>query len=337
MPITHIHSFLVQPGKHLEEQPSISGTTVPLRGKLFQMLQSVYDKADEECDIEIVFRPNNGQQQNDCRSLFIDYLRTPHLDKGRFIATRLQSVTTHRSGLGLLFIVSGEENPVKRIFLARFPADQGVIAEEQQQTRLSIQFIERVFMKSAVAYKSVIFKGESLDSDFWEGKAVDKQINTIRELSNYWISDFLDCEFKATGAAGTKRLALALKQAISTSEAAVRHELISAARLLRNQDGNRVSPAGLSSSLNLSEDSISVLQKALPHPAVFTETFEFETTEFDQHLPYQSVELDNGALLIGDYARFEEIFQKEELEVHDGKIKYSTTGRVVEEQLRKTK
>jgi hypothetical protein len=337
VPITQVHSFLVHPAKNEDEPPDVRGARLPLHGKLFQMLNALYANADEECDIEIVFRPRaDGHQDNDCRNLLVSYIDDPAMDSGRAIAARLQSVTTHRSGLGLLFLVIGSEGQQKRLILARFPADQGVIAQERER-RLDVEFIERVFMKSAKAYKSALYMGAATDGGFWDGRAVDKQINNVRELSNYWISEFLDSELRTTGPAGTKRLAIALRQAIrSTNDANVRRELLAAAELLRGQHGRRVSPERVARNLRLSPASVAAITDALPRSELFSETFQFDREEFDRHVFYRSVELDNGAFLIGENAEFDTIFQKQPLQVAEDRVRYTTEGRIVKEQLRKT-
>ncbi len=47
---------------------------------------------------------------------------------------------------------------------------------------------------------------------------VDRQINAgSKAMADYWISDFLLSEFATTPAAGTKRLATALRDAIAAT------------------------------------------------------------------------------------------------------------------------
>lgn len=41
LPIEHIHTYLVHPGKGADAPPQIGGTTVPLEGKLFGLLNRV--------------------------------------------------------------------------------------------------------------------------------------------------------------------------------------------------------------------------------------------------------------------------------------------------------
>lgn len=143
--LNNAHSFLVHPAKGLEHQPEISGTKVAKDGKISTMLQGVFDRAPTECEISIVFRPDDsGQQQNPCRSALLEYLENPTVKTGRSVAARLQAVTTHRSRLGLMFLMVGSDEKLSRIVISRFPADEGVVAEENSD-QLSVQFIERIF------------------------------------------------------------------------------------------------------------------------------------------------------------------------------------------------
>lgn len=338
MPISAIHSFLVHPAKHDDEPPEIGGTEIPLDGLLYEMLLGVFERASDECDIEIVFRPDEeGNQQNPCREEFVNYLYDPAELNGRSIAERLQLVTTNRSGLGLLFLMAGARENLQQLVIARFPADQGIVAEEHAES-LSVEFLERVFMKNARAYKSALYESTSVAAGFWDGRAIDRQISGPRELSQYWISDFLLSDLRTTGPAGTKRLAVALRTAIRrVTDTGVRAELLSAVQLLGGQDGRRISATRLVRRLGLSESATSALRTAFARPDLMDEVFSFSREEFDKHAPYRAVELDNGAILIGDNYRFDEIFQREQLKVAENEVRYVTEGHVVDERLRKSK
>jgi hypothetical protein len=303
------------------------------------MLRGVFARAREECDIEIVFRPDDeGRQRNACRDLVVAYAETPGIPTGRLVAARLQAVSTHRSGLGLLFLLKGTEARRHQLVISRFPADQGVIAEERAQA-LSVEFVERVFMKSAKAYKSALYVSDSFERGFWEGRAVDRQISGPRELSDYWIREFLMSELRTTGPAGTKRLAVALRDAIrSTPELGVRQELIAAASLLRGQDGRRRSTRQLVDQLGLSDNAGRALEHEFPRADLMDEVFQFDREEFERHAPYRAVELDNGGVMIAEDSRFPDVFRREEVgEPDERRVRYITEGRVVSEQLRKAK
>ncbi|SRR6266404_4468295 len=336
MPVSDIFSFLVHPSKKAKDQPEIRGARVPLRGKLFQMLEGLYSASQTDCDTDIIFRSSaERNQHNPCRDLVLTFLDYPTISHGRSLAARLQSVTTQRSGLGLLFLVKGDEQGEHNLLLARFPAEQGVVANESGRS-LAIEFLERVFMKSAHAYKSAIYRGKSLTTGFWDGRAVDKQINAARELSLYWISEFLDSELKSTPAAGTKRLALAIRDVIkSASNPNVKEQLIAATRLVPGHGGKRLSPAELSVSLGLDDEIQDAIRGALPRPELFDERFEISASEFNQHILYRAVELSNGAVLVAENERFDAVFQHDQ--VAEDRTRYITEGRVVSQQLRKTK
>lgn len=302
------------------------------------MLTRVFNRAHEECNIEIVFRPSDdGQQQNDCRDLVIAYIRNPSTENGNLLAARLQQVSTHRSGLGLLFLMKGEVDGKHQLIISRFPADQGVIAQENAGS-LSVDFIERVFMKSAKAYKSALYSSDSLDRGFWDGRAVDRQTSGQRELSDYWTNDFLLSALRTTAAAGTKRLANALRDAIrSTDDFDVRQELISAAGLLRGQHGQRQSARQMFDRLGLSNPASDALESSFPRTELMDEVFQFDRDEFQRHAPYRAVELDNGGVIIAEDEHFNEVFQQEITNVAERRVKYVTEGRIVKENLRKSK
>jgi len=339
MPIERIHSFLVHPGKNEEEQVRISGTTIPHNGALFRMLSKVYDRSIDECDIPIMFRKrDDGVQQNPCRDLVVAYGQQPTLITGKRIAARLQSISTRQSGqVGLLFLMKATEGNEHVILLSRFPADQGVVVQERAE-QLDVEFIERVFMKNAKSYKSARYSHQSFQpGSFWKGAAVDLQISGARELSDYWISEFLDSILQTTSAAGSKRLAVALMGAIKSAPSVdVRSELVAAAQLMRGQNGRRQTAVRLLERVGLSDQAVRAIADGYPGGAVLMEdTFEMNAAEFQRFAAYRAVELDNGGLLVGEDARFEEIFNEEIVDAAQHRVRYRTEGNVVNETLRK--
>jgi len=336
--VERIHSYLVHPAKSAEEQPAIRGAEIPLRGRLYDMLRDTFDRAPDECSIEICFcADTSGEQSNECRDDLLAYLSGPCLPSGRRVAARLQSVTTHRSGLGLFFLMSGRIQDNHACVVSRFPADQAIAAEESA-SGLSVQFLERVFMRNAKAYKSVVYTTPSLDAGFWDGRAIDRQISGAQEVSEYWISDFLQSQLRTTSKAGTKRFARALRDAVRTADdLEVRQELIAASTLLRGQDGRNRSAADFLHRLELSEAATQAVTAAFPRTDLLNDVFQFDLEEFDRQIQYRAVELDNGGLLMAHDEDFDEVFQKEYLHVAEGRVRYVTEGRVVDERLRKSR
>ena len=157
MSIDCIDSFLVHPSHGKPSRQQSLGTRIKLAGKLFEMLERLFEKSGTDCTIDIAFRPlQSGSQANESKAMLTAHLRKPTPDTALCIAQHLASVTSNRSGLGLLFLICGTFSHGHRLVLARFPADQGVIAEERAG-KLSVEFIEKVFMKSAHAYKCATY------------------------------------------------------------------------------------------------------------------------------------------------------------------------------------
>jgi hypothetical protein len=334
--VEHIHSYLVHPGKGTRKPPQIRGTKVALDGKLFRLLDNIYAASDVECDIDISFNHSGaGLQQNPCRDLITRYLRKPVLGRGRTIAKRLQQMTDHRSGLGLLFLIAGREGNDHKIIISRFPTDTAILAEEGAQ-ELTVQFLERVFMKSASSYKAAAYQDSSLQAGFWLGRAVDRQITSrIVELSGYWIFDFLDSNFQLTPAAGTRRLGMALRNAAKNTDLNVKREIVAAVTLAGGLKGKSTSISEFEERFGLSKAARDAINGELKTPALAEEHFRFDLDEFNNQVGYRSLELDNGAMMIAQSAEFDDVFHQEILDKKKHEVQISTKGRVVSERLRK--
>ncbi len=331
-----IFSFLVHPGKHLQDQPAIGGAPIPLSGKMYDMLSHQFETATSECDIEVAFLPEDGERQcNACRSEVLAVLQHRHIDQARALASRLQSTTTNRSGLGLLFVIVGDVGASHRICISRFPADFGILAEEQQET-LRVEFIEKVFMKNAATYKAVVYEGHSFDSGFWAGRATDRQINNNSvAISGYWIKEFLLSDFHTTSATGTRRLALAIKEATDrTDDLQVKEELNAAARLARSLDNQPITVDSFMERFGLTDAARRALLQHLQSPALRGDKFVFSSEEFGKHIRFRSVSISNGAVLTAPVNRFEECFTKRSVNEAQGEYEFTTRGRVTDQRLK---
>lgn len=334
MSIKSIFSFLVYPGKHLDPQPDIRGTVIPLNGRLYNMLSENYDNSKYECKIDIRFTSKNDVQENDVRSELINIIKYPQLQATKSLAERLQIVTTNKSGLGLLFIIIGQNDTSHSIHVSRFPAENGIIAEEDRGA-LKVDFIEKVFMKNALSYKAAYYENSSLTKGFWQGKAIDKQVsNTDVSISSYWINGFLQSDFVTTSAAGTRRLADAIKKAINqTSDLDIKDELIYAAKASSKIDGQVTSLADYCQKYNLSEKSINEVVKHLSSPNLQYDKFELSSEEFRKILRFRTVSINNGAILTAPMGEFESVFKKTMMDEAKKKVKYETMGNIINEQL----
>ena len=338
MAIEHIHTFMVHPGKGEKEPLPIGGTTITPKGKLSELLNEVYTNSERECDIEISFdHAPDGTQKNDCRDLLIAYLQSPTLVRARHIAERLQKHSDKRPGLGLLFVLSGREGREHKLVISRFPTDSAILAEEQAKS-LTIEFLERVFMKSATSYKAAAYQHASLQTGLWTGRTIDKQSNTrFAPASDYWIFDFLASNFLLTPAAGTRRLGKALRDAAkNAADVTTKSEIAAAVTLSKSMKSRQTSISEFMDQFGLSPEAQSAVLNGLRDPAVAEERFRFDQDEFRSQVAFRSVQLDNGGLLTAESAEFDDVFTREVINPRTSEVRYSTRGHVVSERLRKS-
>lgn len=336
MPITHAFSYMVHPRKGDPDAKTINGAAVPLEGKMFGLLSEVYEKSDKECDIDISFNASpDGKQANPCRSLVQAFAKNPSVEAGREIAHRLRKATDGRSGPGLLFLIFGTDGDAHKLLISRFPADSGILAEEKA-SGLQLDFLEKIFLKNAHSYKAALYRHVSIDAGFWDARAVDRQISSSVVLaSEYWVNDFLASDFRTTSAAGTLRLANALKAAVrNVKNPETMAEIVSVGTLLKNMAGQKLSIDSIKSKYSLSDTAFESIKAALKNPETASEQFVFNYGEFVEHIPFRSIILNNGVTITAPFEKFENSIRETSRE-KDGTATYSVRGKIVDQKLQK--
>ncbi len=335
MPIRHVHAFLVHPNKMAPARANLNGASLTLQGRLYSLLNGIYARSDEECNIDISFTTSPaGLQQNDCRDLILQYLRSTTLENGRKIACRLEQNTDKRSGLGLLFLIAGKEGNDYKIVISRFPTDIAIHVDENSSA-FKVEFLERVFIRNRISYKSVSYRDGSLQAGFWKGRATDRQLgNRTGELSNYWIKDFLSSQLTDTAAAGTRRLALAMREAGKKSSLEVKREINAAATLATGLAGATTTINEITTKYGLTDAAKQAISQELRAPDLAERTFTFDIGEFRSVIAFKSVELDNGGVLTAPSADFDDVFKEERVEEEEQTIRFVTEGKVVNEKLK---
>jgi hypothetical protein len=335
MSIHHVHTFVVHPRKGTSHALAVNGTAIALSGKMFDLLQNIYTKSEQECDVGITFAPTtDGKQQNDCRNLICGYLSDSSLSNGRAIAERLEKQTDGRSGIGLLFLISGKEEHDHKIVISRFPTDNAIYVEEDK-SKLSVEFLERVFMKNKASYKAVVYRDSSLNAGFWNGRAIDKQLNNpLGEVSNYWIQDFLSSRLTVTAAAGTRRLAIAMLAAIKKSDLKIKQEIIAAATLAPGLNNQRLNIDEFGQRFSISANASSAISSELKAPVLALERFQFDSGEFQSLFAFKSVELDNGGTLTAPSSNFDSVFSVAQVAGTQRRVRFTTEGEIIDERLK---
>ena len=296
----------------------------------------IFDGAGKDCNVPVMFMSNGNKQENAVRTDLLALLASPGVEHATPLATRLQRATSGSSGMGLLFICLGKDaTGDERIVISRFPADEGVVAEKTTDT-LTVHFVEQVFLKISHSYKAATYVWKGKPNQLWTDHVVDKQINHgNKSVADYWIVDFLHSEMQTNAALGTKRLANALKSAISAStDIEVKSQITSAAHLAKNLPQKAMTIAEFCGSFQLSEATTTAVLSKVDPPRLVHEKFRFDTAEFSRHIAYKQIELDNGAVLSAPAEKFEQCFvNTKKKDSHT----FTTTGQIVDERLKTTK
>ncbi|SDH03927.1 hypothetical protein [Propionivibrio dicarboxylicus] len=333
MALELLYSFLTYPKK--EEAPT--GVDIPLDdSKLCLMLRGIFDNANKDCNVPILFTSEGTKQKNIVMDEVLTLLSAPSLEVAQPLATRLQCVTNGTSGMGLMFICIGKgHSGKKQIVMSRFPADEGIVAERGED-KLSVQFVDQVFLKSSHAYKAVTYTWSGIAGDLWNGHAVDKQINHgTKSIADYWIVDFLQSDFATSPALGTKRLANALKNAMkAASDQQTKAEIASATQLARNLSSKALSIAGFCDEFHFSEKTKKTVLDNVDPARLIQEKFKFDSSEFSKVIAFKQVELDSGAVVSAPADKFSQCFTVGD----EGDQKtYTAKGRVIDQRLKSTK
>ena len=300
------------------------------------MMTEVFGSNPNARDFEVTFNANGvGQQANECRDLMVAYQANPTLANGDKIASRLQLYTDNRSGIGLLFLLAGAINSKHRLVVSRFPTDQAVLAEVAS-SGLDVTFLEQVFIKRLSSYKALLLEHSTPANGFWSGSATDRQAGGSGEnISEYWLKDFLDADFSETPAAGTRRLATALKHALKANPSLTsKGEIASASSLAGSAfKGKVTSIKDFCQHFGFSIGTVQTIQAQLQKASLFDKSFKFDSSEFRTIAPYRTVELNTGAILTAPNDEFEAVFKSTTNKLGD--VTYVASGRINDQRLSK--
>lgn len=335
MEIIKIISFVAPVGKNVENKATIKtpGTEIHNGTALYNLISKLFNKSRKECNIPILFYPKkdgeNYIKKNEVRDLIIKAIKRKSISNCKEITRRLSLCTNNISKMGLLFFIFGKDKNKKILLVSRFPAEQGITISELEDS-LSVELVEDVFMKNRTAYKAALYEGESFDSDFWEGSAVDKQINkgskNIKELSDYWIKDFLKSQFRITPRYGSNLLAKTFQKAIkNTKDVLIKDEIISASKLIKNKNNQAISFNSIARQYSLSDNAKKMVYSALDNDSIKDFNFLFDYTEFSKVIKYKVIYLDNEAILSAPFGKFDSIWESKK---SSDKYTFMTKGRI---------
>ena len=133
---------------------------------------------------------------------------------------------------------------------------------------------------------------------------------------------------------GTRRLAIALRDAAKKAPLEVKQELTAAGTLASGLAGQRLNIDDFGNRLGLSDAAKSAIRNELKSSVSAHEVFQFDIGTYKRLVAFKSVELSNGALLTADTDRFDEVFEQEPVDGSKSEIKFVTRGQVIDEKLK---
>jgi len=328
MEIQKVFGFMAPVGKDKDDidDMTIRGSEILQNNRLFEILEDLFNKSDKECDIQIRFIAQNLDQDNDIRNKIKAISENFKIENCIDLVKSLSKLTDKKIKDGLIFFIKGCNGGIAKTLIARFPSEIGITIKTDEST-FAFEVIEDVFLKNSRKYKAVYYLSSD---DYWIGYAVDKQINEgagkIKEISDYWIKEFLKSELKLNSKRGSSLLAKAIRKTITeTKKENVKYELVAITPTIKNINTRALTMNSFFDQLNLSEETKKEVLSKIENSNLFNVAFQFDSKEFEDNCNYLVTILDSGAVVMAPAADFDDIWQREFV-AESGKTKYSTEG-----------
>lgn len=334
MQIKKIIGFVSPVGKKSQniKLDDLYGQVIKSNTKIFNLIEEIILKSNDECDIKIKFTALGNNQDNDVRDEIIKIVKDFKVDTCKPLVRNLSYITDNNIKEGLLFFVLAEHNNYNRFLIARFPGETG-ITKKVTNGKLEFDVTDDIFLKNSRRYKAVYYDSKD---QYWVGFAVDKQVNDrsgkIKEISEYWIRDFLKSELSMSSKRGSKILATAIRRTITeTNDDEIKKELIGVSTTIKNLNGSKLSISDTLDKLNLSNKTKDEVKIKMSDAKMNKIAFILDISEFNNSFNYLVNILDNGAVVMGPADKFDDLWLKQDQA--NGNTLYSTEGSPIQEKI----
>lgn len=330
----------VPPLKH-ENNPDFKVTSKPLTtdNSAYRYFVEIFDAAINTCRIEIHFK-TDGNQENKVRKELLSLVQTSQIDEkmkcANHLTNRLAKLSDKRNGTGLFVIVEGKKANTTRIILNRFREDE-VVFTKLEKDNLIIELLTEAFSKKSRYYKLAVYEDIMSDRSFWKGYAIDRQRTTgdPKELSDYWIKDFLLFEQAINPIQGTKVFSKVvkkmLKQDLTLDE---KEQIISGILSLKHKSEQFVSIESFCNSY-LSPQLTFKLKSELNDDIFFQSEFEIDVDTYNTELGSKVTGLDSGVIVTAPTFFYDKYVEEQKLD--GGLVRLSTVGRIIDKKIDKAK
>ncbi|MEN6293500.1 MAG: hypothetical protein ABFD07_15990, partial [Methanobacterium sp.] len=240
----------------------------------------------------------------------------------------------NRNGTGLFVLIEGKKAETTRLLLNRFREDE-VVFSDVEGSELNIELLSQAFSKKSRFYKLAVYEDIFSERSFWKGFAKDKQKNSgsSKEISDYWIKDFLLCDLAVNSIQGTKSFSKVIRNMLRKIDKIEEKEMIISAILsLKNRTDQYISVESFCDQY-LNEELKAKIRTDMNDNYTFQSMFEIDSETYKQELGSKITTLDNGVIVTAPTFLYDEYVKEEELE--DGKMKLIVEGIVEDKKLNK--
>ncbi len=336
--IKFAYASWVPPNKN-EEDSNIFITSKLLDSKnsALNYFIKIFDTAISSCKIEVIFKSNDSQE-NEIRNLLLELLNKTLKTEKKIVADKfskkLSKLTDNRNGTGLFVIIEGKKADTTRIIFNRFREDE-VVFSDVKNDELTVQLLSQAFSKKSRYYKLAVYEDQMSNRSFWKGFAIDKQKTTgsAKEISDYWIKDFLMCEPAVNSIQGTKSLSKIIRSILRKSDSIPEKELIISGILaLKNRDDQYISVESFCDSY-LNSSLKERIKHELNDNYTFQSTFELDNETYTKELGSKITALESGVIVTAPTFLYDQFVS--EVELDGGLTELTIKGKVIDKKLSK--
>jgi hypothetical protein len=129
------------------------------------------------------------------------------------LSEKLADSMDNRSPAALLMLTCLKGGSKRRTILWAFPQESG-FQFRSNTSGARIRLLNDIFSHSSRLRKAALFEGRNSPSGFLSGRIIDLQaVGSTGTGADFWVDQFLDCQFALSGVTGTRRLANYLRAA----------------------------------------------------------------------------------------------------------------------------
>jgi hypothetical protein len=330
----------VPPLKHLgKESPKVISKPLDISNTAFKYFTTIFDSAINGCKIEIHFK-TDGEQKNEVRDIILGLLNcTQQADKMKYanlLSYRLAEMSDNRNGTGLFVILEGKKSSTTRITLNRFREDE-VVTTKLDRDDITVELLKQAFSKKSKYYKLAVYEDVISQRSFWKGFAIDRQRTSLdcKEISDYWIKDFLLSDQAINPVQGTRVLSKVIKSILKKElPLEEKEQIITGILALKHRADQFISIESFCKTY-LSNELTYKLKQEVDDEIFFRSEFQIDADTYKIELGSKVTGLDNGVIVTAPTFVYDKYVQEEAL--GEGRTRVSVEGKIIDKRIDKAK